>query len=889
MANRASNPNLTVQPPPGSSNASANSSRPFTPRSTTFPDGADSDPEFDEFEPTPIHSPGGPQYDDLPPSYDEAQQEALRDARAGIPPVDPNNLEVHRMVIGDDRNTQQQPSISPHRSHSSILQEPNAYEFEPENRRNGDGLGMSIPVQQVVSDNSQIPVGRVQSSTNPTTPPPFIPGAAPAPTDPTSALLMRALEFTKHEPAADAQYAPRLTRCVAIPHVNGIPTTSRSTECQNSGKAARRARREERRNSRSNRCRRQSSHQIPGQWPEARSTEAINSANDSSSSSSTSEPIQFLRAYSKALHSHDIRPSEFAEFLDGLNALCLASGSTLQQLIDSPLVALDQDERGSSSIVHDYIQAANEAFFAPRGLRVSLRSLSSLVSTLNVPEDRGQRAAVIASANDSSTAVPLRAGALYPYVEAIETNVPEPSTQAVYLREMGLNLRNRERSSYSSSQSVPQYHDANIDNANEKVRSAEHHEEPSDPPHSLPPEQQPHPQSQRIPGAFPFVPPVPPVPGVPQPPPPPPPFGSWHRGGRGGWQGPPGGFWGPRHHHPHHGPHHGPGWPPVPFPPHRQHHGPPWTPGWAPGPSSSANNDMAAWGASIGKWGEEFGKRMGGWGEQFGKRAEAWGADVERQAQAFTRNMSVGVEPSTSRVSVSTGNGANATTTTTVVNQTGGVETNVTGGGRQENGVHRIVQTANVGSTTPASRTVTEEKTPIIGDKNNDTLPTTDKSKTSLEFDNDSDSDSDTSSLSSLSSDDSDSEDDSDDELPSRASATDAERRSYAVKKDRRAKLKELRKQSKSAKKKYRSVKKEIRDQALKSKEKKVDAKAAKREAWGAYKAQKKEIKKKRREVKRELKAMEKKRKGKGKGKGKEREGERDCGEGVWIVVENLV
>ncbi|KAF2788080.1 hypothetical protein K505DRAFT_256308, partial [Melanomma pulvis-pyrius CBS 109.77] len=524
---------LNIRPPPPTSHASSNHSTSFTPRSSTFPDGLDSDSEFDAFDPTPVHSPGGPHYDDLPPSYDEAQQQALHEARHGVPPLDPNNLEVHRMVLSDGQSPPPpHPNAQPQRSVSSLLSNPNAYEFEPENRRNARGLGQTVPVQQV-RNSEQIPVGQVNvpNENLPTN------GTSTVPVH-TSMLLDRALEFTRHAPDADAQYAPRLTRYVAIPQ-EGV-TSSRNTK----------------------------------------------------------EPVQFLRSYAKALHTHSIRPAEFTEFLDGLNALCTATRTT-----SSDLVNADPSEETLSAVVREYIDRANEDFFAPRGLHVRIESLSWLTEALQIPEERGQRAAAVVSALDETSTVEQRALAIHPWIEKLEGDVPGPSTKTLVLREMGERF-GRQRGSGVGGE--------------------------DDPPHSLPDPQtgaddtgfRPFPFGGRGPG-MPSVPGVPGLPGMPgvggpwagnQ--------GPWGRGGHGhhgyGWGAMGSGPWGPPPHH--RGNARGRAGPGFPFAPR----------GFGPsGPgnvnSNPNNTNWSAFGLNIGKWGEEFGRRMGEWGEQTGKMAQEWG------------------------------------------------------------------------------------------------------------------------------------------------------------------------------------------------------------------------------------------------------------------------
>ncbi|KAF2246563.1 hypothetical protein BU26DRAFT_49249 [Trematosphaeria pertusa] len=590
--------NLNVHAPPPSTTPASVSNAPFTPRSSTFPDDLDSDSE-DVFEPTPVHSPSGPHYDDLPPSYDEAQQQALHDARNGVPPLNPENLEMHRLALNEGYSVPQGAEVHAHRA--------TAAEIEQENRRNASGLGMNVPVQQLGAS-EQIPVGVVRSGNTTST----------LPLDPTSVLLSTALEFTKHEPDADSRYAPRLTRCVAIPQVS-VPSSERAArrgrEC---------GRRGVRRTGRGGGRRGDRQMSMPGQWPESSSVETL--------PTETEEPVQFFRAYAKALHAHSIRPAEFLDFLDGLNALCAAMGTTPADLVNA-----EENGNPDVDVVRNYINATNEAFFAPRGLRVSLRSLSTLMDAIKIPEERGQRAGAVVSVLDNKSTPDRRAQALHPWIEALETNVPAPSIAALVLKDMAQRFGG-----------PPQMQGQTTANegpnpAEAEKRAAEAQD--SDPPHSLPPEPQP---AQAGPG-------WPPLGGWRG-------HGSWNRGrqhGRGwGPFGPPG--WGPfgppgfgPHGPPGFGPHGPPGFGPHGPPGHGPWGGPgrgPWGAhrgGWgghgcgvgagvgagagagARGPGGEQpQNPWEEWGKSIGKWGEEFGKKMEVWGEQFGKRAEAWGDGV---------------------------------------------------------------------------------------------------------------------------------------------------------------------------------------------------------------------------------------------------------------------
>ncbi|KAJ4292569.1 hypothetical protein N0V90_009232 [Kalmusia sp. IMI 367209] len=588
----------------------AGTKAPFTPRSSSFPDTIDSDD--DVFDPTPIHSPsGGPHYDDLPPSYAEAQQQALHDARNGIPPLNPDDLDATRLHIDESEVEVPQyevPAGAEVRAHRA-----SAEEIARENRRHGSGVSgsVNVPVQQVGSV-ERVPVGRVQSATSTTT------TTVRTPADQANVLLSTALQFTRHEPDTDARYAPRLTRCIAVPQDN-VTSSGRKGKARRDGRRA---------------GRRGDAH-VPGAWP-GTSTETLSTAGD--------EPARFLRAYAKALHAHSIRPAEFLDFLDGLNALCAATDCTPADLVRS-----DLSSDAGIDIVRNYINATNEVFFSPRGLKVSVRSFGSLLDTIKIPEERGQRAGAVASVLDPKSTPAKRAQALHPWIEALEMDVPEPSIAVLTLKEMGEKFR-----STSTSRDAPSANERPQPRDTEKSALEREYAErerdagdTEDPPHSIPGE---YPQPAESPH---------------------PPFGGWRGRGSGarGRGGPWTPFGAPGHGpfgHPGHGPHgppgfthfgppgHGPHGPPGfgPFgppghgpwgPANRGPFGPPGTIPWGfqpRGGSGSGGNGWEALGHSLGKLGEEFGKRMEAWGDQLAKDASSWGNDISKRAETLGQRAS---------------------------------------------------------------------------------------------------------------------------------------------------------------------------------------------------------------------------------------------------------
>ncbi|USP79311.1 hypothetical protein yc1106_06585 [Curvularia clavata] len=491
------NPNVSSHPSPPS--VSSQSSIAFTPSATSVADSSDN-----EFDPTPVHSPGGPRYDDLPPSYDDARYQAVHDARNGIAPIDPNQIEAHRIALSQGPND---PEIWEYRIRGEQLDPTSEQEQAPDYANHRSDKATSVPVQHV-SSTENIPVGRMRSEFN----------SPQTPVDLASAMLNQALEFTRQQPNTPAQHAPRLSRIIAI----------------------------------------------PGEGGSVRSAE---------------EHEQFLCAYTQTLHGHAIEPDQFLSFLRGLNVLLRSTNTTATDLLRDP-----------SGLVDQYIRGANEAFFAPRGLRVSFRSEAAILASLPLPTGPGQRDAVADRLLEEPRSAATRAQRLTPWIEPLNTEkLPAPSEHMYRLHEMGERF-SRQATSTARANAY------------------------DDPPHSIPTmAEEAHygtgqqPTTQR----------------------------------RGNWSpfGPPG-----------HGPFGAPGNRPFGAP----DNGPFGRPGRAPfgaagfgsfgarghgnlgaaGPSRqgdySVGKEWAEVGKEIGKIGEEFGKMMGDLGMQFGQRANRLGMNLER-------------------------------------------------------------------------------------------------------------------------------------------------------------------------------------------------------------------------------------------------------------------
>ncbi|EMD59636.1 hypothetical protein COCSADRAFT_46766, partial [Bipolaris sorokiniana ND90Pr] len=487
-------PNLPSHPSPPS--VSSQSNVVFTPSATSVADSSDN-----EFEPTPTHSPGGPQYDDLPPSYDDARHQAFHDARSGIAPVDPNQIEAHRITHNEGPN---ELEIWEYRIRGEQTDPASEQEHAPDYANHRSDKATSVPVQQV-SSTENIPVGRMGSEFR----------SPQTPNDLASAMLTQALEFTRHQPNPAARYAPHLNRIIAIPGEGGSGRPSGEHE-------------------------------------------------------------QFLCAYTQTLHGHGVDPDQFLNFLRGLNVLLRSTNTTAADLLRESTYGNE-----SSSLVSQYIRGANEAFFAPRGLRVSFRSEAAILATLPIPSGPGQRAAVTSRLLEEPRSAATRAQRLTPWIEPLNTEkLPSPSEHMYKLHEMGERF---------SRQTAP-------------VNTYD------DPPHSVPTtSEEAHYGHGQQPGG---------------------PVGNWSPFGAPGrglfgasGNAPLGGFGNAPFGRPGRGPFGGAGNGPH-FRRGRGHCG-------AAGPSRqgdySIGKEWAEVGKEIGKIGEEFGKMMGDLGMQFGQRASRLG------------------------------------------------------------------------------------------------------------------------------------------------------------------------------------------------------------------------------------------------------------------------
>jgi hypothetical protein len=567
--------------PPAHSRSTSNTAPPppFSPRSTTVPDNYDSE-SSDVYALTPVESPGGPQYDDLPPpSYDEAQRDAL--------------CGDERVVLGSAGLIGGGVDGRAHRGRASENERD-----QDRYRRNVDG-NVSVPVPvQYVEHGSSIPVGS-RGDAPPYTGPTEKGHAAAEASDQMSLLMGTALEFTRHEPEENLHFAPKLKRRIAIPQTPTIKwrdgrAKQEQKDCRREQKIEAKGRRYD--------------HHISGQWPTA-SGETLSTPTGTNENGEQS--VQFLRAYAKTLHAHSIRPEEFFDFLDGLNALSASSPLGLE-----------------SDVVRSYLETSNEVFFAPRGLIVRIKTSSALLDLLKMT--RQQRLSSELELQKDDLSPRAKARYLEGFIQNLDPSVHEMSGSAILVEAMAERLRQQTSQSESHVAESERAQRSGVERReSEKVS---HVNEDEDPPHS-------------IPGGFPD-----------QTGPSSPPFHtcSWRGGvtGQGARQSEPWSPFGGSGNGPF-GPHgHGPFGPAGNGPFGPVSHGPFGPPGRGPfnrgfrpspgcggprhgSPSDPDNNDWAAWGQNVGKWGEEFGKRMGAWGEELGKRAEVWGNDLGRRSEAW--------------------------------------------------------------------------------------------------------------------------------------------------------------------------------------------------------------------------------------------------------------
>ena len=146
----ADRPQSTTAPHSASTTSPPNP--PYTPSATSIADDSET-----EYAPTPLSSPGGgPQYEDLPPSYDFA----LSDARNGAASMDASQIEAVRVSANEGPND---PEVWEYRMRGETTEADDTPEHEEAPAYEGH-----VPVQHIAGSES-IPVGRVGGSNTSTT------------------------------------------------------------------------------------------------------------------------------------------------------------------------------------------------------------------------------------------------------------------------------------------------------------------------------------------------------------------------------------------------------------------------------------------------------------------------------------------------------------------------------------------------------------------------------------------------------------------------------------------------------------------------------------------------------------------------------------------------
>ncbi|EOD50069.1 hypothetical protein UCRNP2_3162 [Neofusicoccum parvum UCRNP2] len=330
--------------------------------------------------------------------------------------------------------------------------------------------------------------------------------------------------------------------------------------------------------------------------------------------------LAFSRAYATALQAHGVSLPIFIAFLDGLNAVCHAARAPASDDDRSP----DAPEP-DLSLVETYLARANALFFASRGLLIRVVDVDGLLDDVIrlSASRRSLRDALAGDVTSPAATERERVEALDPWVEKLVWEGLPPTTLGLWdlrgqrgeeeQRQQQQQQRTMTAAAATTGAWMPQqttgfasppaptttttnaYASGEFYSAPEGVAggyldekaqarawAAEHEEE--DEADRLDPNQAGPSASRRpfppFPSASPF-PPLGPFPGFgPFPPAPPPPFGDHAR--------------------------------------------------WAD------------WGQSMGRrwadWGTHFGRNWAQWGQDFGSRAAAWGQEQQQQQQAASRD-----------------------------------------------------------------------------------------------------------------------------------------------------------------------------------------------------------------------------------------------------------
>lgn len=158
-------------------------------------------------------------------------------------------------------------------------------------------------------------------------------------------------------------------------------------------------------------------------------------------------PLPFLRAYSPVLRAHDINETDFLAFID--NLAVAQAGSPVFQAVNAAGMGLGfvpyhwaqaagtgiqvAAGVGTAAVAairtKKFLAESNEQYFAPRGLKVTLKKDEEVASMVGFPSNQRMLVPVDIGPNPIITMRDRRMAALAPYIAPLTTNVPPPTKQ----------------------------------------------------------------------------------------------------------------------------------------------------------------------------------------------------------------------------------------------------------------------------------------------------------------------------------------------------------------------------------------------------------------------------------------------------------------------------
>ncbi|KAK9369814.1 hypothetical protein V1509DRAFT_638496 [Lipomyces kononenkoae] len=158
-------------------------------------------------------------------------------------------------------------------------------------------------------------------------------------------------------------------------------------------------------------------------------------------------PLPFLRAYSPVLHAHDIHETDFLAFID--NLAVAQAGSPVFQAINAASMAIGFVPHhwcklaatgmqvaagvGTAAVAivrtKKFLETSNEKYFAPRGLKVSIKKDEEVASIVKFPPSQRMLSPVDLGMDGHINMCDRRMDALAPYIAPLTTQVPPPTKQ----------------------------------------------------------------------------------------------------------------------------------------------------------------------------------------------------------------------------------------------------------------------------------------------------------------------------------------------------------------------------------------------------------------------------------------------------------------------------